>query len=200
MINYEEMFGYDSGEDEPPELLNSYFVMIPEFKKFFDSKQQLSIVRARKGMGKSSLISKLHNDLLQNVQSNIIIRVTGNDLITLGNFQSADQAVLENTWKEAICRRICIEIGSKIEWAFTDQKMSMVEAAEIAGYKDQNLVSALTQRIGGLIQTVLRASADSEVKPGSDQILKTGLSRPLESLRRYQEDENVTVWVLIDDV
>ncbi|MHB0926876.1 MAG: P-loop ATPase, Sll1717 family, partial [Gallionellaceae bacterium] len=32
------------------------------------------------------------------------------------------------------------------------------------------------------------------------QILKTGLSRPIESLRRYHADENLTVWVLIDDV
>jgi len=42
-----ELFGNEAGEDETPEVLNSYFVDKPEFIRFFSEQQRLCFVRAR---------------------------------------------------------------------------------------------------------------------------------------------------------
>src|SRR5262245_89273 len=158
-IDFAEMFGNDSGEDEVPQILDSYFVDLSEFKKFYDTTQPLSIVRARKGMGKSALLSRLHYRLTASGagEENIVIKVTGNELLGLGDFQHKTHSYLENHWKQVICKRICLEIGHRIQFALTDDAMTMVETAEIEGFKGQNLVSALTQRLGGLIQGLVGA-------------------------------------------
>ena len=57
-----ELFGNDAGEDEDKEVLVSYFVNQPAFSSFLKQKNRFCITRARKGMGKSALLSKLTYD------------------------------------------------------------------------------------------------------------------------------------------
>ena len=47
-IDYDQLFGSDSGEDEDPGALRSYFVDLPEFKKFYEPANPLVIVRGEK--------------------------------------------------------------------------------------------------------------------------------------------------------
>lgn len=200
------MFGSDSGEDEVPRILDSYFVDLPEFSRFYDRRFPLSIVRGRKGMGKSALLSRLRyqltNDADPERRKDIVLKVTANELLGLGDFRSGNQAFLEHHWKQVICKRICLEIGKSIGLALTDDSMTLVEAAELEGYKGQNLVSALTQRVGGFLQGLLSLGGGGEGKAGSvgGGILKSTVTNPVESLRRYQEDDRRMVWVLIDDI
>ncbi len=109
----DEIFGNEAGEDEDINVLESYFVENPKFSKFFNFDKKISVVSAKKGMGKSALLSVFHQKLLDN-NKKFVIRETGNNLLGLGNFHSTDQAYLENYWKQVICQRINIEIGSKI--------------------------------------------------------------------------------------
>src|SRR2546430_6585249 len=112
MVDYDLLFGNDNGEDEDPTVLQSYFVDLEAFKKFYDPENPLGIVRARKGMGKSALLGRLA--FLRNEASKkheIVIRTTENDLMGMGDFSNKSQAYLENYWKQVICRRICVEIG-----------------------------------------------------------------------------------------
>lgn len=195
-INYEQLFGSDSGEDEDTDLLRSYFVDLPEFAKFYDKNVPLAIVRGRKGMGKSALLRMLSIKLNDLGSKDIVINTTGNELIGMGEFTSTDQALLENHWKQVICKRICVEIGKQINYALTDNSMSLVEAAEIEGFKGSNMVSALTERVGGLILKFVPGTNSAN----ASTLLKKGTSNPIESLRRFQEEKDRTVWLLIDDI
>ena len=81
-IDYDKVFGSDSGEDEDLQILNDYFVDLPLFNKFYDSSKPLQIVRGRKGIGKSTLLKKLEFRLKAVTDSsNIVITTTGNQLL-----------------------------------------------------------------------------------------------------------------------
>ena len=191
-IDYDKVFGSDSGEDEDLQILNDYFVDLPLFNKFYDSSKPLQIVRGRKGIGKSTLLKKLEFRLKAVTDSsNIVITTTGNQLLGLSEFKGNDQAYYENYWKQVICKRICSEIGTKISFALSDNSISMVESAEIDGFKDLNIVSSLTQRMG----TVLKGFIGLDVETGAKNV-----RNPIESLRRFQEEKEWTVWLLIDDI
>jgi hypothetical protein len=179
-------FGNDSGEDEVPELLNSYFVEIPQFERFFSADDPLVIVRARKGMGKSALLANLHYKLTGVDARHIVIRTTGNELFGLGEFSMKGQARLENHWKQVLCKRICLEIGKTIGFAMSGDSLTMVEASELEGFRNENIVSALSTRLGPIVE--------------KQWVMKKGVPNPLEALRRYQKDNRALVWVLIDDI
>lgn len=201
-IDYEELFGSDSGEDEKPDALRSYFVDLPEFKKFYQSENPLVIVRGRKGMGKSALLKRLAIRLSDaNGAKDIVIETTGNELMGMGDFGGTDHAYLENHWKQVICKRICVEIGKRINFALTDNTMSMVEAAEIEGFKGSNVVSALTERVGSILQRLIPGADSDEASSGDvGAILKKGVTNPVYSVRNFQETKDRTVWLLIDDI
>lgn len=186
-----DLFGNDAGEDETPEILNSYFIDIPEFEDFYNPLNSLCVVSARKGMGKSALLYRLAYRLnsTQNTDNSIIIITTGNALLGLGDFDDKSEVYLENYWKQIICKRINIEIGKKIGFAFTHDEMAMVEASELEGLKNKNIIGALVSRIKGKI-------------PLLDLELKSSIPENLVSLlNNYQENhKNSTVWLLIDDI
>lgn len=190
-LSDESLFGNEAGEDEDQALLNEYFVNHDRFNSFFDKDRNLSVVSARKGMGKSALISQLRY-LLENDDdygNSVIVRAKGNELLGLGDFENKDQAYLENYWKRIICKKIIMEIGSKIGFAVASDEISMVEIAELDGLKNKNLVGGLISRIKGKIP-FLNLEVKSSIPENYETVLKT-----------YQEkSENCTVWVLVDDI
>jgi hypothetical protein len=196
-IDYQKLFGNDSGEDEDPEVLDSYFVNLPQFARFNDPQQPLVLVRARKGMGKSALLSRLNHSLASPHQDNIVIKTTGNEMLGLGNFQLKGHAALENYWKQVICKRICMAIGKTVGFAMTDDSMSMVETAELEGFKGQNLLSALANRMGRTVQKTIQSltGVGAEVEANKKPLLNS-----LEPLRRYQQSNDAMIWLLVDDI
>ena len=105
----EEVFGNLAGEDHKEDI-HSTFYDRDDFQEFYNPDRKLSIVSARKGMGKSALLSfleyKLHNESEYN--SPLVINVTGTDLQGLGDFYQKDHIYLENYWKKIICKKIII--------------------------------------------------------------------------------------------
>ncbi|MDX2370865.1 MAG: hypothetical protein QNK36_21095 [Colwellia sp.] len=185
------LFGNDAGEDEDLELLNSYYIDNPDFDDFFDAQVNLCVASARKGMGKSTLISKLEYLLKENkdYDSPIVVKVTGNELLGLGDFSGKDQAFLENYWKRIICKKIIIEIGNQIGFAASSDSISMVEIAELDGFKSKNFVGGLLSRFKGKIPLI-----NSEITTNSPESLESLLSN-------YQQTHsNSTVWLLVDDI
>lgn len=200
-IDYEELFGNDSGENEKDNALKEYFYDLPDFRKFFNKNAELSIVRARKGMGKSALLKVLALRLQDAGSNDVIIATTGNELMGMGDFSIKSQAYLENHWKQVICKRICMEIGKKINIAFSDLSMSMVEAAEIEGFKNLNIVSALTERALGIIQKGIAATGVSKVlDSAAAPPVKKGVTNPTQSLMNFQSAGERQVWIFIDDI
>ena len=113
-VDYDAMFGNDSGENERDQALREYFVDLPEFRKFFSDENELGFVRARKGMGKSAILKVLSLRRKEINPDDLVIFTTGNELMGMGDFTGKSQAYLENHWKQVICKRICVEIGRKI--------------------------------------------------------------------------------------
>lgn len=190
-LNDRKLFGNDAGENEDLEVLNSYYIDHPDFKDFFSEDERLSIASARKGMGKSALLSRLEHKLKNDSEYNspIVIRVKGGELIGLGEFKGEDHSYLENYWKQIICKRIIVEIGKNIGLALNSNDISMVELAEIDGLKGKNLIGGLISRLGGKLPAL-----NVEIKSTSPENLE-------HLLNDYQErNKNSMVWVLIDDI
>lgn len=196
-VDYDAMFGNDSGENERDHALKEYFVDLPEFRKFFSDANELGFVRARKGMGKSAMLKILSLRRKEANSEDLVIFTTGNELMGMGDFTGKSQAYLENHWKQVICKRICVEIGRKINLALTDLEMSMVESAELEGYKDLNILSALTERAGGLLQKALAAAGGGAML---EACKKRGVQNPEQAVKNFQDKGDRTVWVLVDDI
>jgi hypothetical protein len=179
-----ELFGNDAGEDEIPTILASYFVDQPAFERFLSTTERLQVARSRKGMGKSALLAKLAYDL-QN-RDCIVIQTTGSELYGIQEPTGLDFMSLQNYWKRVMCARINFELGKNLGFAFSDRSMALVEAAEVAGYKDRNIIGALLQRIkfGRIPIEIIKQNHDHT------QLLK----HAADSLSGYD------VWVLVDDI
>lgn len=190
-LNDKKLFGNDAGEDEDLEVLNSYYIDHPDFEDFFSEDERLSIASARKGMGKSALLSRLEHKLRHDPKYNspIVIRVKGGELIGLGEFKGEDHTYLENYWKQIICKRIIVEIGKNIGLALNSNDVSMVELAEIDGLKGKNIIGGLISRLSGKLPA-LNVEIKSSYPENLDRLLND-----------YQDrNKNSMVWVLIDDI
>lgn len=186
-----KIFANEAGEDEKLSVLNSYYIDHSDFDDFFDSSERLSIVSARKGMGKSALLSRLEYKLInENIyNSPLVIRAKGNELLGLGDFKGEDHSYLENYWKQIICKRIILEIGKKIDFALNDDQISIVELAEIEGFKSKNFIGSIISRIKGKLP-LLNIEVQSNVPKNLEELLQ-----------RYQNNSNVpNIWLLIDDI
>ncbi len=185
-LSDEEIFGNEAGEDEDPEILSTYFITKKKFNKFLSKSKKFGIARAKKGMGKSSLLSKLAFDVNKD-DNNIVITVTGSDLLSFGTFNENDHLKLQNEWKTALSARINYELGNKIGFAWTDDQMALVEASELSGFKGKNLVGSLLQRI--------------KSKHIPIESKKQGIDNPSVLLERYMNsDKDFNIWIFIDDI
>ncbi len=101
---------------------------------------------------------------------------------------SSSPASLTHGWQQRMCSRVNLELGSTIRFAGTDDSMTLVEGAELAGFRGRNLISALIDR-------VKVKAKDVEI---SRERVKMGDSESL--LKRYAEKRDLTVWLFIDDV
>ena len=190
-LSDKDLFGNEAGEDEEIEILNSYYIEHEDLKDFNDIDVRLSVVSARKGMGKSSLLSRLDYLLRTSDQYKdpIVVRVTGNTLLGMGDFKDKDQAYLENYWKQIICKKIIIEIGAAIGFAFTSDEMSMVEIAELEGMKSKNFV-------GGLLSRLKWKAGHSSLDVTAS--LPNNLQDLLSSYQEKKKDS--VIWLLVDDI
>lgn len=189
--DYEDIFGNEAGEDEDLDILSSSYFRHPEFDKFFEEKKKLAIVSARKGVGKSALLAELQYQLInsKNLPPPIVISVVGNDLLGLGDFENKSSVYLENYWKQIICKRIIIEIGNTINLALSDDAISMVEIAEIEGFKTRNIIGSLTARLKAKIPLI------------EGEVTQSPNKNSLKLLENYQNKyESSKIWLLIDDI
>ncbi len=204
LLDYEAIFGNDSGEDEDPKILASYFVELKSFSKTYDKNRKLEIVKARKGMGKSALLSHLKYRLTGDMRpidpEAIVVKVTGNDLIGLADFSGSDSTLLENRWKQVICKRISMEMAAQMGFAMSDDAMSLIEAAEIEGIKGRNLVSGLMVRLGPVIEAATRAATKGVLSLKTNNLNEPKNLGFEHILRRLQKSTDTTVWLLIDDI
>lgn len=182
-----KIFGNEAGEDEDLEILNSYFVEKDEFEDFYSDDNKFMVVRSRKGVGKSALLRKTFYNLEQN-QDSIAVYLKGSDLISFQDIQTENPYQLIYGWQQRICSRITYEIGRRLKLALDDDSITLVESAELAGFRGRNLVSSLADRL-----KIKLSKADISISK-----LICADSQAL--LSRYASSRNMKVWLLIDDI
>lgn len=190
LIDFQDgtLFGNDAGEDELPEILNSYFVDQEGFKTFLSRAVPFQVARSRKGMGKSALLSKMAYDLDTESSDGIVINVTGAKLLAIADPPAnASHLMLQNYWTKVICARINFALGGKIGFAFSDTSMALVEAAELSGYKERNIAGSLIQRIKS---SKIPIEIITKEYPNHEELLK----------RALEGSHNIKVWLFVDDI
>ena len=181
-----DLFGNEAGEDEAPEVLGAYFVDKVEFRPFYEDRDRFHIVRSRKGMGKSALLRKVLLEKEKSLPDAIVIYLKGSDLIALQPTDARTSHEHVYSWQQRICSRINVEIGRRISLAIGDDAMTLVESAELAGFKGRNIVGSLVDRL--------------KLKFGAGEITKLASKDNLQLLERYSAKSDTSVWLLIDDV
>lgn len=181
------LFGNDAGEDEAVEKLKDYFLITPKIEPFFLYESELFFVRARKGMGKSTLLCYTAAKIEKEYPRDIVINIKASELLAKIEDVDSNAMNLVNMWQQRICSRINNEIGKRINIAFSDDKMSVVEEAEINGFKGKNLIGALLERI--FIHT-----DKIKIQGGS-------VENNAETLKRIQSSNSSDkVWLFVDDI
>lgn len=184
----ESIFGNEAGEEEEPEILNSYFVKMDNFKRLDSFENRFVIIKAMKGLGKSSLLSKLNYDKNKEEPDSIILFIKGSDLITF--FEPTDFSNpnhLINGWQKCLCKHLNCKIGEKIKIALDDTSISLVETSELAGVRGRNIVSALVDRI--------KINLPITKKENNKEI-----NNQKALLSRFNENNDFKAWILIDDI
>ena len=176
------LFGNDAGEDEPLDVLNSYFIYKDQFDSFFDANVRLEFVRSRKGVGKSALLRQLQFIRQHKNEGELVLYVKASDLLALQDVDSTSPGSLIYGWQQRICSQINLELGQLLKVAFTDDAMTLVESAELAGFRGRNLVGSLIDRFKVKVK-------DFEI---SRQRLEPGNSQAL--LQRILSRQGISVW------
>jgi len=158
-------FGNEAGDDASPEELASYFVEQDYFNDYLNKSKRVLIATARKGVGKSALLKRLANVLQIYDPDSLVIRCRGFDLAR-DAFKLTNSLTTPNDhirdWMIRICALVNREIARQIKFAITDEKITLVESAEIDGYKEKNIVSCLISRFEKLADKL--SPKKSEIK------------------------------------
>jgi hypothetical protein len=179
-------FGNEAADDVDPEELASYFVEQSEVKRFIQPRDRLAIVHARKGVGKSALLQWIVYKVSQEDSTALVIKCRGADLVR-SRFSLTSDLNQPNDhirdWMIRICSIINRYLAMTLRVALTDDRITLVETAELEGFRSRNLVGCLLDRFSGKI-------------PGANTV-KLRVKDEIEILKRVK---NRRVWLLIDDL
>lgn len=177
------LFGNEASELEDEEVFFSYAVNRKELGRFLDEKSLIQIVCSYKGEGKSGLLRLVRRELSAGPDAPLVISAIGTDLSPPLNSDDSDEWT--RAWKERIIRLIASEIGTRIGVAMTDDTISLVEHAELAGFKSRSIVSALFDRLKSPVTQITRE--------------RLGVNNPERLVQRYAKGKS-TIWLIVDDV
>jgi hypothetical protein len=163
-------FGNEAGDDPDVEELASYFVEQDAFQTFLKPTKKLLVAHARKGVGKSALLQWIGYKQAERDPDALIIKCRGADLVRSKFKLSAplhDPNDFIRDWMVRICGLVNRHIAARINLALTDDSITLVETAELEGYKSRNLVGCLLDRLQSMLEhggpTKIQAKDDVEL-------------------------------------
>ena len=182
--------GDESADDAPLDDLMSYFVEQKSFSKFVDFRKKLIIAQARKGNGKSAILQWIFYKASEN-KDNLVIKCRGAELVrsrfALSPLPDSTPNTLIHDWMSRICTLINRELAKKINFALTDNEITLVETAELDGFKQKNIIGALLDRFS------LKLNKGSvELAPEKQRI-----QNEIETLKRQKDFKAI---IIIDDL
>lgn len=182
-------FGNEAADDVDDEELKSYFVMQEGFENFLKENKRLQVIKAKKGMGKSALIKWIGLEVSEKYQNALVIKIRGSEL-SRENFKLTNQLTEPNDyisdWIIRLCAVVNRELAKKINFAYRDDEISLVEYTEMQGFKERNLISCLLERFKNIL---------GKFQPEPT----TNINHP-EILKRIESLNYSKIWILIDDL
>ena len=179
-------FGNEAADDVDPEELSTYFVEQAAFNKFTQPRGKLAIAHARKGVGKSALLQWIAYKVAKEDSDAFVIKCRGADLVrSRFNLTSPlkDPNDYIRDWMIRICAVVNRHLATKLRIALSDDRITLIETAELEGFKSRNFVGCLLDRLHNMIK------GGGPVKlPSKDEI---------ELMKRVKDRR---VWILIDDL
>lgn len=146
-------FGNEAGDDEAPDILSSYFVKISAFDDFLMPSHRLFITTAKKGVGKSALLNWASYNI-EKKNEQFVIKCTGAEL-TRSQFNLNSQLETANDyirdWMVRICSFINRKLAARCEIALSDDRISLIESAEIEGFKSRNIIGCLVDHFSKIL-------------------------------------------------
>ena len=179
-------FGNEAGDDADPKELATYFVVQFSFTKFLDSSNKILVATAKKGVGKSALLQWAAYNIERKDQDALVIKCRGADLVR-SKFGLSCSLVTPNDhirdWMIRICALVNRQLALQLKIALTDDTITLVETAELEGYKSRNIFGCLIDRMEKIL-----GNAQPRKIPASDEI---------QLLKRAKDRK---VWIIIDDL
>lgn len=180
-------FGNEAGDDMSKQELQSCFVTLPSCHTFLNLYKNFIVASAKKGIGKSALIQYLYWYILETRENALVIKCRGAEL-TRSCFNLTSPLESPNDyirdWMIRLCTCINREIAKNINFALTSDEITLVESAEIDGFKSKNLVGCLISRF---------ENALGKIYPKKDTV-----QDQVEMLKKLSCKNEV--WILIDDL
>lgn len=177
------LFGNEAAEDEAESIFASYAVERSEVTSFLDPSVPLAITRAYKGEGKSALLRLVYLKLRSRTPQPVAVATSASAISPEIDTSDFDRWV--RAWKYSMLRLVASEIGASIAMAFGDDAISLVEEAELNGYKARSFVSSVVDRVRTSAIPLERA--------------RQGVVNPEQTLQRWLKG-GAEVWLLIDDL
>ncbi len=180
-------FGNEAADDVDPNELASYFVEQAAFGNFIAQRKKFLVATARKGVGKSALLQWIAHKVSTRDPEAVVIKIRGADLVR-SKFKLDSPLITPNDyiqdWMVRLCAVVNRQLAAQLNIALTDDQITLVETAEIEGYKSRNLIGCLLDRL----QTLLDKGRITT---------KIGIKNEIEILKRVKDRE---VWIIIDDL
>ena len=179
-------FGNEAGDDADPAELATYFVEQSMFRKFLEPENKIRVATAKKGVGKSALLQWAAYNLKEQDSDALVIKCRGADLVrskfNLTSTLSTPNDFISD-WMIRICALVNRKLAAQLNIALTDDSITLVETAEIEGYKERNIVSCLLDRFKRILQ--------------DKQPDKLHATNEIALLQRVKDRK---VWLIIDDL
>ena len=179
-------FGNATADDAGIEELLEYFVEQPQFDGFILPKSSLQIATAKKGVGKSALIEWAAYSVRNREENALVVKCRGADLVGFktplsGTLLTPNDHI--RNWMIRIRALANRTLAARLRIAIRDDRMTLVETAELDGFKARNLVGALVDRLSSLLP-----NSGIEKKAASDEVAL------------FKRSKRPRLWFLVDDL
>lgn len=186
-----QLFGNEAAEDEDEDVFWSNLLKREDLADFDSSANTIKVVSAYKGEGKSSLLRALGATMSRKPDC-LVVSTTGSDASP--ELASPAPAKWARAWKKALFNLIAAEVGAKLDTAWTDDSMSLVEEAEKQGFRRKSLIGAIIDRMKPAITL---ANSAIGVQLGSGKSAETNYEG---IMQRFRSDDVKLIWLVVDDI
>lgn len=181
-VTLREMFGSEMAQHDPH--FNDYVVDRSDLLTDISSdKNDLLIINAARGSGKSGLLIIFEEILKKNTDNIIIKRYYAE--ITLPDGKITVNGSI-GFWKNFMLGSIVSEVGKDTSFAFWDDEISAVEFSESQGDREHNLLTSILNRLKFKGNIIEKCDFDPNLNIGQ--------------LSRIVSKSSKTYWILLDEM